>query len=60
VNIQGSITVSKHKFELKLLRFAFVALHIQLIVKTMKKKLKQCKKDGFGFIRMLMQSDPNH
>ena len=57
MNIQGSITVSKHKFELKLLRFAFVALHIQLIVKTMKKKLKQYEKDGFGFIRMLMQSD---
>jgi hypothetical protein len=57
MNIQGSITISKHKFELKLLRFAFVALHIQLLVKTMKRKLPKCKMNGFGFIRMLMQSD---
>jgi hypothetical protein len=57
MTIQASITSNKHQFELKLLRFAFVALHIQLLVKTMKRKLPQCKNNGFGFIRILMQSD---
>jgi hypothetical protein len=57
-HIQASITISKHTFEAKLLRFAFVALHIQLLVKMMKRKLPQCKNNGFGFIRILMQSDP--
>lgn len=57
MKIQNSITTSKHKFELKLLRFAFVALHIQLLVKTIKRKLPKYKKRGFGFIRMFIQSD---
>jgi hypothetical protein len=55
--IQNSITVDKHQFECKLLRFAFVGLHIQLLVKQMKKKIPECREKGFGFIRMLMQSD---
>lgn len=37
MKIQQSITTTKHLFEVKLLRFAFVALHIQLLVKDMKK-----------------------
>jgi hypothetical protein len=55
--IQNSITASKHNFEVKLLRFAFVALHLQLIVKFMRKKYPDFKKQGFGTIRMFMQSE---
>jgi hypothetical protein len=56
--IQKSITTSKHDFELKLLRFAFVALHLQLLVKFMRKKQPDFKRLGFGTIRMFMQSEP--
>lgn len=57
MKIQNSITITKHAFELKLFRFAFVALHIQLLVKMMKRKLKKFKERGFGFLRMFIQSD---
>jgi hypothetical protein len=41
----------------KLLRFAFVGLHIQLLVKLLRRECRGWQNKGFGFIRMLMQSD---
>ena len=53
-----TITTTKHEFEVKLLRFAFVALHIQFLVKFVKRKFRDAfKNKGFGYIRMILQSD---
>lgn len=58
LTIQMAITTTKHEFEVKLLRFAFVALHIQFLVKFVKRKFRDAfKNKGFGYIRMILQSD---
>jgi hypothetical protein len=55
--IQLSITTTKHAFEVKVLRFAFVGLHMQLIVKTVRKATKAFRKKGIGTLRAFCQSN---
>lgn len=57
LHIQQTITRTKHEFEIKLLRFAFVALHIQVLVKHVRRRFSKFKNKGFGTIRMFLQSD---
>ena len=57
LKIQQTITTTKHEFEIKLLRFAFIALHLQGLVKFMRRKIRAFKNKGFGTLRYLMQAD---
>ena len=59
LKIQQTITRTKHLFEVKLLRFAFVALHIQLLVRSARRQCRGWQQRGFGFLRTLLQSDPD-
>jgi hypothetical protein len=55
--IQLSITTTKHAFEVKVLRFAFVGLHMQLIAKVARKAIKSFRKKGIGTLRAFCQSN---
>jgi hypothetical protein len=57
MSIQQSITTTKHSFEVKVLRFAFVGLHLQLLVKTVRKSIQSFRKKGIGTLRAFCQSD---
>ena len=57
LKMQQTITTTKHEFEVKLLRFAFVGLHIQLLVRYARRQSRGWQQQGFGFLRMLLQSD---
>jgi hypothetical protein len=57
LTIQQTITTTKHEFEVKLLRFAFIALHLQGLVKFLRRKIRAFKNKGFGTLRYLMQAD---
>lgn len=54
LQIAQAKTTTKHEFELKLLRFNWVALHTQLLTRYLRKKLKQHTKYGFERFRRLI------
>jgi hypothetical protein len=55
--IQQSITPNKHLFEVKLLRFAFVALHLQKLIRAARKKYPALMQKGIGYFKTFLQSD---
>jgi hypothetical protein len=58
LRIQNAKTVSLHDFNNKLFRFAFIALHCQLLLQFIHKKSKAFKKQGLGTLRVILRSDP--
>ena len=46
-------------FEIKLLRFAFVAIHVQQIVRFLRKKIPDFRDKGFISIQRILNSDPD-
>ena len=59
LKIQEARTTNKTDFEIKLLRFAFIAWHAQQLVRFVRKKLKGFGKKGFLTIQRLLNSDPD-
>jgi hypothetical protein len=62
LKIQMAVAPSKHDFECKLLRFAFIGMQIQFLVQFIRtafgrKHFKEFRNKGFGTIQMLMKSD---
>jgi hypothetical protein len=55
--IQQAITPTKHLFEFKLLRFAFVALHLQKLLRAARKKYPDLIHKGIGYFKIILQSD---
>jgi hypothetical protein len=55
--IQETRIVSKSEFEAKLLRFAFMAIHAQLLVRYIRRKIKEFKGKGFISIQRTLCSD---
>lgn len=51
-------TRQKKDFEIKLLRFAFIAVHVQQIVRFLRKKIPEFKGKGFIAIQRLLNSYP--
>lgn len=57
LHIQEARTTNKGDFEIKLLRFAFVALHAQKLIKFVRKKIKEFANKGFISIQRVLNSD---
>lgn len=57
LKIQESRTTDKNKFTFKFLRFAFMALHIQLLVRYIRKEMKCWSKKGFISIQRIIRLD---
>lgn len=57
LKIQESRTNNKDKFTFKLLRFSFIAFHVQKLVRIMQKKIKTFKNKGFISIQRIMRND---
>ena len=55
--IQEARVTNKEEFEIKLLRFSFVAWHAQKIVKYVRKNFKEFAKKGFIAIQRILCSD---
>lgn len=56
LKIQESRTTDKDKFTFKFLRFSFIAFHIQKLVRTMHKEIKEFKHKGFISIQRIIRS----
>lgn len=56
LQIQEARTNDKQGFEIKLLRFTFVALHVQKLIKFLRKKIKEFTKQGFISIQRMLRS----
>lgn len=54
LQIAQAKTCTKHEFECKLLRFAWIALHTQLLTRHLRKRFKEYKKYGFERFRRLI------
>ena len=54
LKISEAKTTNKDQFELKLLRFVFIGLHVQLFTRFVRKKNKKWRKLGFEQIRRLI------
>ena len=54
LQIAQAKTSTKHEFECKLLRFAWIALHTQLLTRYLRKRFKEHKKYGFERFRRLI------
>lgn len=62
LKIQQATTRTKHNFEFKLFRFAFVALHAQLLIHFIRKKCKLCKQNkkiGFQVLQRQLTGEPS-
>ena len=59
LKIQEARVNKKDDFEIKLLRFAFVAIHVQQIVRFLRKKTPIFKDKGFISIQRILNSDPD-
>lgn len=57
LQIAQAKTCTKHEFECKLLRFAWIALHTQLLTRYLRKRFKEHKKYGFERFRRLIISE---
>lgn len=57
LQIAQAKTCTKHEFECKLLRFAWTALHTQLLTHYLRKRFKEHKKYGFERFRRLIISE---
>ena len=57
LQIAQAKTCTKHEFECKLLRFAWIALHTQLLTRYLRKRFKEYKKYGFERFRRLIISE---
>jgi hypothetical protein len=57
LQIAQAKTCTKHEFECKLLRFAWIALHTQLMTRFLRKRFKKLKKYGFERFRRLIISE---
>jgi hypothetical protein len=57
LQIAQAKTCTKHEFECKLLRFAWIALHTQLLTHYLRRRLKEHKKYGFERFRRLIISE---
>lgn len=54
MRIQDAKTTEKHHFECKVLRFAFIALHLQQLIQILRKKRLIPKHAAFGYLRNLL------
>ena len=54
MRIQDAKTTKKHHFECKILRFAFIALHLQQLIQILRKKHLLPKHAGLGHLRNLL------
>lgn len=59
LKIQQATTKTKHQFEFKLFRFAFMALHAQLLVRLIRKKYKQYRHVGFQVLQRQLTAEPD-
>ena len=59
LKIQEARTSKKKDFEIKLLRFAFVAIHAQQIVRFLRKKMPDFRNKGFISIQRILNSQPD-
>lgn len=59
LKIQEARINKKDDFEIKLLRFAFVAIHVQQIVRFLRKKITAFRGKGFISIQRMLSSDPD-
>lgn len=50
---------TKEQFETKLFRFAFLAFHAQVLVRFLRKKMKDFAKMGFIALQRILNSDPD-
>ena len=57
LQIQEARTKDKKGFEFKLYRFAYVAWHVQKLVKWVRKKMRHFRKKGFITIQRTLSSD---
>ena len=57
LKIHQTITKTKASFEIKLLRFCFVALHAQNLIKTIRKKIKDFEKKGFIALQRILNNE---
>ena len=58
LRIQDARTRTKHAFEVKLLRFAFVAIHLQLLVRAIRKKCKEFANKSVIVLQRILCDDP--
>jgi hypothetical protein len=59
LKIQESRTRDKDTFTFKFLRFAFIAFHVQKLVRFIRKKMKAWGNKGFISIQRIMRTDMN-
>lgn len=57
LKIQENRTNDKDKFTFKFLRFAFMALHVQKLVRRLQRKMKQFQNKGFISIQRISRKD---
>lgn len=57
LQIAQAKTCRKHEFECKILRFAWIALHTQLLTRYLRKRFKEHKKYGFERFRRIIISE---
>jgi hypothetical protein len=57
LQIQNSTVQNKDDFDIKLLRFAFVAWHAQKLVRFLRRKIKPFRTKGFIAIQRILNSD---
>ncbi|MDZ7936164.1 MAG: hypothetical protein U5M51_14595 [Emticicia sp.] len=58
LQIKEARVTNKIDFEIKLNRFAFIALHAQKLVRFVRKKVDEFKNKGFISIQRILNSDP--
>ena len=57
LKIQQTTTKTKQAFEIKLLRFFFVALHVQKLIKIIRKKMKDFAKKRFIALQRILNNE---
>jgi hypothetical protein len=57
LKIQEARTTTKHAFEFKLLRFAFTALHIQKMIRFIRKNCTDFIRKGIGTLQNILQTN---
>jgi hypothetical protein len=57
LKIQESRTKDKNTFSFKFLRFAFIAIHVQQLVRCIRKKMKAWGKKGFISIQRIIRKE---